>query len=110
MDTEVSATFTTRWPVAVGAVVLAWLLWMLARLAMAAGEGVVCPAILPAPVGCAASDRVMFAAIAAAVMLCVFAVGAWRASRPATKPWVAWTATALFAVAALGVYRIVLYQ
>lgn len=41
MDPEVSTKSTTRWPVAVGAVVLAWLLWVMARLAIAAGDGVV---------------------------------------------------------------------
>lgn len=110
MDTEVSTESTTRWPIAVSAAVLAWLLWMMARLAMADGDGVVCPAIHPAPVECASSDRVLFAAIAAVLMLGVFAFGTWRASRPSTPTWMAWTGTAVFAVAALVLYRVVLFQ
>ena len=110
MDPEVSTKSTTRWPVAVGAVVLAWLLWVMARLAIAAGDGVVCPAIHPAPVECASPDRVMFAAIVAVAMNGVFAFGAWRVSRPSTKTWMAWTGTALFAIVALAAYRFVLFQ
>lgn len=110
MDTEVSRKTHSRWAIAASAVILAWWLWATSRLALTPGDGLVYPAVLPSPVGCASSDRVMFAAIAAAIMVGVFALGVWWLSRPITRPWAAWSAAGTFAIAALTVYQVVLFQ
>lgn len=57
MDTDVSRKTYARWAIAASTVILAWWLWATSRLALTPDDGLVCPAVLPSPAGCAWSDR-----------------------------------------------------